>query len=523
MRLRKGMPQDQVNKLLQATGYNLNLHNEEYFGNNTPHDWVCQCGDLILNRKFSKIKGKKATICKKCQYQRTEEKYKQIVEQEPDYIYIRSFRSGEIIETPRRIITVGDSPYIEVHHKPCKRTYKITFGGFNQGKRCPCAPFEKSVKALFPDISELIHSDPDGKIIDDEIKGTIHAYSDQRYYFKCKDCGEISDKCLSLHQVTNEGYSCKYCSDGISLPEKFVIQLLTYLNIRFSFHKSFKWSQNKIYDFFIPHLKLIIEVHGIQHYEESPRGSRTLKEEQENDQLKMELALSNECNYVIIDCRKSSFKWLKENCIKELSHLFSLSDINWELIWENCQKSYVTESWALWNAGHSISEIAKALNLNQATIRRYLNAGSAINKCTYNSEEEKEGIKRKVICITTGKTYDSISSAAAEIGSTLKALHRCCNSRFKRLGKTESGEKLIWMYLDEYQASTTEDIEALKNAIPPTTRKVMCITTGMKFNSPREAAEYYNIERRNILSCCHGQRNHCGKWEGKPLQWSFII
>jgi hypothetical protein len=274
----------------------------------------------------------------------------------------------------------------------------------------------------------------------------------------------------------------------------------------------------------VPNLNLIIETHGIQHYVESSRSERTLKEEQENDQLKQTLAISNECNYVIIDCRNSTFDWLKENCIKVLRHLFSLSNINWVLIWENCQKSYVIESWKLWNTGHSLSDISYALKLTQTTVRKYLKSGFAINKCTYNIQEEKERRKRKVICITTGKIYESISKAAEENGLTLKALHRCCNSKFKRLGNAETGENLIWMYLDEFQASTTKNIEELKNTNPPTKRKVMCITTEKKFNSPREAAEYYKIQRRNILSCCYGKRNYCGKLEdGTPLQWCFLI
>ncbi len=517
------MLQEQVNETLQSNGYNLKLYNKIYSGNNQSHDWLCQCGELIPNRSFSKIRERMSVLCKKCQYQKTEEKYKAVVELEPDYIYIRSFRSGDTVETPNKIIMVKDSPYIEIKHKPCKKIYKITFGGFQQGKRCRCAPYEDSVKCLFPDVSKLIYSDSDGIIIDDEIKGTIHAYSDRKFHFKCDKCGEISNKCLALHQVSIDGYSCKYCSDGISLPEKFILYLLTALNTPFIFHKSFKWSQNRVYDFFVPPFKLIVEAHGIQHYEESPRSERTLNEEQENDQLKKTLATSREYNYAIIDCRNSTLDWLKENCIKALSPLFDLSKINWDQIWENCQKSYVIESWKLWNSGQSLSEIADALKLTPTTVRRYLKSGSAINKCTYNAQEEKERIKRKVICITTGKIYDSISKAAKENGFTLKALHRCCNSKYKRLKKTDSCEILIWMYLDEFRASTTEFIEELKNANPPTKRRVMCITTEKKFNSPREAAEYYKIERRNIVSCCNGQRNYCGKLkDGTPLQWRFI-
>ena len=156
-------------------------------------------------------------------------------------------------------------------------------------------------------------------------------------------------------------------------------------------------------------------------------------------------------------------------------------------------------------------------------IRKYLYAGVEINKCNYSGDLEKERKKRKVICLNTNIIYNSISDAAKENNLTLKTLHRCCNSKFKRLGKFNLNEDLIWMYLDEYNSSSKEYIEELKNSTPPKKRKVECLTTGKQFDGPRQAGEYYNCERRNILSCCYGQRNYCGKLEdGTHLKWHFI-
>ena len=109
-------------------------------------------------------------------------------------------------------------------------------------------------------------------------------------------------------------------SDGISIPEKFMWNVLKELNIEFKTQlnkKDFDWCQNYKYDFYIPSLNMVIETHGRQHYEKSDRG-RTLEEEQLNDKLKKELALNNNIkNYIIVDCRKSELEWLKENTIKE--------------------------------------------------------------------------------------------------------------------------------------------------------------------------------------------------------------
>lgn len=45
--------------------------------------------------------------------------------------------------------------------------------------------------------------------------------------------------------------------------------------------------------------------------------------------------------------------------------------------------------------------------------------------------------------------------------------------------------------------------------------KVRCITTGIIFNSIKEASETYNLSYSNIVACCNGRRHTCGgmKWE----------
>ena len=52
-------------------------------------------------------------------------------------------------------------------------------------------------------------------------------------------------------------------------------------------------------------------------------------------------------------------------------------------------------------------------------------------------------------------------------------------------------------------------------------KKVICITTGMVFDTAREAGRYYNIKSTShINSCCTGERKSCGKLEdGTKLVW----
>ena len=150
--------------------------------------------------------------------------------------------------------------------------------------------------------------------------------------------------------------------------------VLKELNIEFKTQlnkKDFDWCQNYKYDFYIPSLNMVIETHGVQHYEKSNRG-RDLEEEQLNDRLKKELALNNNIkNYVVVDCRKSELEWLKENTIKELDRYFNLSNIDWGLVWNNSLKNLVYEVKRLIEEGKTNKQIAEILDINEKTVRNY--------------------------------------------------------------------------------------------------------------------------------------------------------
>ncbi len=69
--------------------------------------------------------------------------------------------------------------------------------------------------------------------------------------------------------IPSNGFSCKRCGDGISYGEKFVYSMLCELNIDFITqlsHITFSWCEKYKYDFYIPSINTIVEVHGRQHY-----------------------------------------------------------------------------------------------------------------------------------------------------------------------------------------------------------------------------------------------------------------
>ena len=218
--------------------------------------------------------------------------------------------------------------------------------------------------------------------------------------------------CFKTFEVTEQGLKrnklCPYCSDGISYPNKFISSLIKQIGIEFKSERSFDWSEGRIYDIYIPSLNIIIENHGSQHYKKGGFeycGGRTLKEEQENDRYKRELAFNNNIKYYIeLDCRKSELEWIKKSIMSsELPKLlnFKECDIDWNRCEEYCKTSLLEQIITLWNEGiDSSTEISVRLDLDRGTILRYLKIGANLNLCDYDVEKEKE--KRKEKCVEKG-------------------------------------------------------------------------------------------------------------------------
>lgn len=230
--------------------------------------------------------------------------------------------------------------------------------------------------------------------------------SDKKIKVKCPNCGR--EKSIAIGSIyTGKTIGC-ICGDGISYPEKFITSLLDQLKVNYTKEYSPNWSDNKRYDFYfkINDKKYIIETHGIQHYNGGFNnvGGRNLKEEQENDNYKKELALKNNINYYIeLDCRESNIEWIRNSIINsELSGVFNLSSIDWLKCEEFALGSRVKEICSYWhfhndinNENLSVGGLCEIFNLSRSAIRKYLKKGADLGWCNYNSEEEKHKTLKK--------------------------------------------------------------------------------------------------------------------------------
>ena len=132
--------------------------------------------------------------------------------------------------------------------------------------------------------------------------------------------------------------------------------------------------------------------------------------------------------------------------------------------------------------------------------------------------EAKAKNKKAVMCITTGKTFDSMKEASDHYKVAKSNIIKCCKGKLKHAGKLPDGTKLQWRYV-ENDDNCLEEYKL--NIGDPRSKKVMCITTGKTFDSMKEASDNYNVARSSISLCCIGKQKHAGELDGVRLQWKY--
>lgn len=337
--------------------------------------------------------------------------------------------------------------------KDCGNNWSMTISERVNGKGCTeCNKHKKRIpftigvndlKTTNPKEYEWLKNKKDGD------KATKS--STKKVDWICPDCNSVV-KNKSIYTVTKHGLSCTNCSDGISYPEKVMYHVLKELNVDFIYNSTFKWSGLKRYDFYIDDLKCIIETHGQQHYEEGFEfsGSRSLQEEQDNDKLKYELAMSNKIKkYIVIDCRHSDIEWIRNNILKsELAELYDLSCIDWLEIGKKASKSRIFEACELWNSGiRSTNEIAKIMTIHFSTVINYLHKGRKLGITDYDPKRNNKAYFKKVMQISLDYEETRLWHSLNEVCD----VYDYDRSNFRtKCQKGEIYDGSIWIYQDEY-------------------------------------------------------------------------
>lgn len=253
---------------------------------------------------------------------------------------------------------------------------------------------------------------------DDALK--FKAGSNKKIKVKCNVCG--CERFLSVYDFTTRGFSCSQCSDGISVPEKFMYRLLKENKIDFEYQKTFDWAHynNKKlrYDFYFEKNKnkYIIETDGGQHfYKGFIKDVNIVKH---NDYLKEKLAVDNGITVIRIDCRKSDVQFIIKNIMK--SKLIELIDIDDDIIY-NCKRfatnnSMLTLVCDLWKTYKDIYYVRTESKLCNATVKKYLLLGNELGiiNIDYKAIIKNNQVKTiqhycniPIYCIETKEIFDS--------------------------------------------------------------------------------------------------------------------
>lgn len=245
-----------------------------------------------------------------------------------------------------------------------------------------------------PSIAELLNNPEDGY----KVTKTSHQYME----FKCPICFKILKRKVAT--VYENGLCCDCHRKNVSFGERFLHNMLNQLDVEYDTEHVFDWSTNiinenenlngtKRYDIYVNDLNMIIEIHGIQHYEERSYSFvfRTLEEEQSNDELKQRLASQNGIQkYIVLDCRKSDMDWIKNSILhSKLSEIYDLSKVDWAECLDYSKSERVQEIADLWNDKLSLGEICERTHLSRTNVRKHLLSGKQLGLCDYSVEESR--------------------------------------------------------------------------------------------------------------------------------------
>lgn len=418
---------------------------EKYLGSDIPiihkckiceYEWPVRPGNILHGDRCPNCSGKR---------KKTHEEYvAQVAQLNPNIEIIEKYISRH---TP-------------ILHR-CKidgHEWKPTPGSILKGEGCPVCShrtigknFENSIWAS--EYKEFFSN----YFTEDQMK-TMMPNSSKLAPAICPDCGKM--KMVSPNRLFETHSLGCICSDGISYSNKFMYSVLNQLNIEYKPEKTFEWSDNKRYDIYIPLLNCIIENHGEQHYTKSfcCIGSRTLEEEQENDNYKKELALNNGIEYyIVLDCRKSNIDWVQNSIMNSiLPKILALSSINWIKCNEFACSNLVNVAANLWNKGMGVYAIAKEMHLCDATVRKYLKQAQECNLCDYTKENsyKRMGAKNKkenhhMARITVQfdndfkviKLWKYITEAEIALDISMKHISSCC------YGDSQTAGGYKWKFL----------------------------------------------------------------------------
>lgn len=381
---------------------------------------------------------------------------------------------------------------------------KVKNSPFVTGKRV-C--FKNSINYTRPDLSVFF------KNIDDGYKLTKS--SDKKIQCKCPACGR--ERYFKANELSKRGFNCSFCSKRTSYPERMVMSYLELKNILYEYQYIIEGGKYR-FDFYLPEKDIYLEVNGRQHYYDVG-GFMNVKTTQASDNFKKDFVEKRGGQLIFLDCRNSSFDFIKKAInnsnlpsIKFDEETTLLKKINNHLINEYEEFNQIIDEY---KAGISSLKLAKKHNKHYSTIIDILKKG--------NIKINKGYMEKSVICLNNNKIFESISSAEkwADGGSHI---HSCINGKRLHAGRhPETGERLQWKYLDEYDENNDKYVEIKNEDKNYKTKQIICLNNQKVFKSITQAKKWAK-NASQISNCLKGDQKTAGTHPttGEHLQWKYL-
>lgn len=309
-------------------------------------------------------------------------------------------------------------------------------------------PGYNDVATVRPDLVEFFKNRDDASHI------TVR--SGQKVTTRCPVCG--LERQSRMSDLSKRGYRCPTCYGGFSTPNRYMSALLASIGVDFVPEKTFLWSGRFRYDFYLPSIEAIVEMHGNQHYNDRVGWSK-LSTVQHLDNQKQRLALEHGVlHYFTIQADKSDVNYLKQKVVASgvLELLEVLPEkVDWLTVNNLAMAGAPQRCLKLWQDGtRDIKEIASAVRISSDSVSAYLKEYASSGLCDYSTYSQKQiGLeiahqrhKSPVVCQTTGEVFDSIRAASKYYGISERALQNHLKGRSRSSGRDANGCKLTWKY-----------------------------------------------------------------------------
>lgn len=245
------------------------------------------CGEIKTYQQLSHLINKQSP----CICTSTASQYKSIQQIKELEQFFKTSPEFEVVEWTK-MNDAKQKPAVTIYHKPCGHTFTRRTTTFYNNQVCPFCEGTAT-----PDTITIAQRCKEkGYTLLTEYKGL-----QERVLIRHDKCGFIwgIKPYRFYHELDGD---CPNCNKTMSKGERRIMEYLQKHNYNFDKEAQFPWQSHKAYryDYYVPDYNLIIEYHGIQHFEETNFLHSSLTTNQEHDAIKLNEALKNGYNYLVI-------------------------------------------------------------------------------------------------------------------------------------------------------------------------------------------------------------------------------